>query len=185
MGSPWSSLVASIGQQSRHESSNSNTGQNQDNSTTYDTNRAKAGFEQMRASQDPNLTTEQRIDAEMAALDTILSSKFSSENGFFLVKDIKRTRQLLTKSGHVVPDTHVRLNAARMVGQGHLRAVHLYAHPYKDLTIEDVMLCLIAEARAMEAKEEQGVFTAASLGFEVTFGQFDGTPVGHPSPPGS
>jgi hypothetical protein len=57
----------------------------------------------------------------------------------------------------VAPDSHVRLSHVRIVGQAVPRSLHLYAHPYGNLVMEDLVRYLTEVAQESGLKEGEGV----------------------------
>jgi hypothetical protein len=103
-----------------------------------------------------NLTTQQRITAELAGCDIILSGYFTAENGYRVVKDVKMTRPLLTQAGDVVRESHVRLSHVGIVGHVVPRALHFYAHPYGNLGMLDLVRYLNGAAQGLGMREGEG-----------------------------
>jgi hypothetical protein len=160
-------------QQQRRQASNSN---NADDSSAL-----RAARAQFEASQQGNLTTQQRIAAEQAGCDTMLSGYFSAERGFHIVKDVKMSRPLLTHDGNVVPESYMRLSHVRIIGQAAPRTLHLYAHPFENLAITDLIKYLGGVVQDLGLGEgEGGVFGIATLGSQISFCQIGGVPHGHP-----
>lgn len=96
-----------------------------------------------------------------------------------MLKDVKMTRPLLTQSGDVVPESHLRLSHVLLVGQAMPTAVHMYAHPYGNLEIEDLFKYLHGVVEELGMKNG-GVFGIANLGKQISFVQIGGVPHGHP-----
>jgi hypothetical protein len=175
MVSQWHSMAAFLAQQQqqqRREAPSSNI--------ANDTNSIDAARAQFEAGRQDNLTTQQRIAAELVGCDIILSGYFTTENGYHIVKDVKMTKPLLTQAGDVVPESHVRLSHVRIIGHAVPRALHFYAHPYGNLGMLDLVRYLNGAAQGLGLREGEGVFEIASLGAQISFVQIGGIPSGHP-----
>jgi hypothetical protein len=186
----WPSMQAFLAQQRSPESPNTSSKdeQNQNGLSSLseaDANAFRLARTHFDASKQPNLTIHQRIAAELRGVDAMLSNNFKLQDGFYIVKGLKLRWPLGTRSGEVVPESHLRLSHIRHIEQSNPRVVHLYAHPYGKLEMGDLALYLKAVVEELLTKEGEGIFGMTGLGSEVSFFQIGGVPPGNPGFPKS